>query len=332
MAGVEGHRRRAVRAVRFGGADALAIADEALPRPHGGEVRVRVGHASIGVTDLMALRGGYALQPFPGFTPGYDLIGVLETETALSVALGLRVGTRVAALLPRMGAQTTRLIVAPTLLVAVPDGLDSATAATLPLDAVTAAVALQAAGGARRILVQGSNGAVGAIAVQLALRDGRTVVGTASSSGRHGIPVVDYRDGEWPALAIERAGGYLGAAIDHTGSPRVREALGEDGVLVHIAFAGRPGRERADTVRGGATATARRFARPRERVVTAPMWVGAHRAEYRRMLAGLLADAAESRLEAPQPEVFGFEEVWTAYRAAQRQRPGVKTVLELPAQ
>ncbi|NUU06920.1 hypothetical protein HNO83_11260 [Leifsonia sp. C5G2] len=308
----------------------MVLAREAVRPPRGTEVVVRVTHASLGATDLLARRGGYALQPAPGFVTGYDFVGELVTESAVSVALGLREGARVAGVLPRMGAHTSFLTLPATLLVAVPDGLDPASAAVLPLDGITAARALQLAGDARRVLVQGASGAVGMLAAQLAQQQSRTVVGTASPRSRVvvaglGIPLVDHRDADWPALVREAAGGAMDAAVDHTGSPRVRETLREGGVLVHTAFAGRAGYERADTLRGGAAAAVSRT----DKVCSAPLYVATRRAEYRRVLAGLLASAASGSLRLAEPAPIPLTEVWDAHRAAEGAVPGHKIVLTM---
>ncbi|MDN4613963.1 zinc-binding dehydrogenase [Leifsonia sp. F6_8S_P_1B] len=324
--------RRVARVSRFGDVGAMVLADEWMRAPRGTEVEVRVTHASLGSTDLLARRGGYVLQPMPGFVTGYDFVGVLESESAVSVALGLRAGARVVGTLPRMGAHATRLVLSPTFLVALPEGLDPAVAATLPLDALTASRALALAGPARSLLVQGASGAVGSLAVQLAQRVERTIVGTASARSRDvaaalGIPLVDYTKPDWPAAVRAQAGGAVEAAIDHTGSPLVREALAPDGILVHTAFVGRPGHERADSLRGGLAAARNRRSQPREAVVSIPTFVLRRRPEYRRVLTGLLADAAEGRLAAPEPVVVPLGEVWDAHRAAEAATPGTKVVL-----
>lgn len=328
--------RSAARVVRFGDPTAVVIAHETLRPPRGNEVVVRITHASLTSTDVQARRGGYMIQPTPGFVPGYDFVGVLETESAVSVALGLRTGARVAGLLPRMGSHATRLVLSPTFLVAVPDALTSEAAATLPLNAVTAAVALRYAGPARRILVQGVSGAVGSLVAQLALRDGRAVVGTGSTppptlaEPGFDVPLADYRDPDWPARVRELAGGAVEAAIDHTGSTRVREAVAPDGVIVHTAFAGRPGHERTDAVRGSASAALHRRGHPREVVCAVPFWVLRKRPVYRRLLAGLLADAAEGRLRAFEPQVVPFDSVWEAHRIADQRPAGRTVVLAMP--
>ncbi|SDH04975.1 Zinc-binding dehydrogenase [Leifsonia sp. 98AMF] len=322
--------RLVARVSRFGDPTAMVLAREAVRPPRGNEVVVRVTHASLGATDVLARRGGYVLQPAPGFITGYDFVGELVTESAVSVALGLRVGARVVAALPRMGAHATFVTVAPTLLVALPADLDPEKAAVLPLDGVTAGHALDLAGAGDSILVQGASGAVGMLAAQLALRAGRTVIGTASARSRAaiadlGIPLVDYGASDWPALVREAAGGGVDAAIDHTGSPRVREVLASEGVLVRTGFAGRAGQERADAVRGFARAARDRS----ERICSAPLFIATRRTAYRRLLSSLLADVAAGGLRTAEPVEFPLSEVWEAHRAAESAAPGRKVVLTM---
>lgn len=328
--------RSAARVVRFGDASAVAVVHETLRAPRGNEVVVRVTHATIGSTEVLARRGGYVFQPVPGFVPGYDFVGVLESESAVSVALGLRTGARVAGVLPRMGSHATHLVLSPTFLVAVPEALPSELAATVPLNAVTAALALHYAGAAPRILVQGVSGAVGMLVAQLALRDGRAVIGTGSApppgfaERSAEVLLADYRDPDWPARVRELAGGRVEAAIDHTGSPRVREAVAPAGVIVHTAFAGRAGHERGDAIRGSAAAVAHGRGHPREVVCSVPFWVLRKRPAYRRLLSGLLTDVADGPLHTFEPQVVPFDAVWEAHRIAEQRPAGRTVVLSLP--
>lgn len=322
--------RLVARVSRFGDPTAVVLAREAVRVPRGNEVVVRVTHASLGATDVLARLGGYVLQPAPGFITGYDFVGELVTESAVSVALGLRVGARVGAALPRMGAHATFVTVAPTLLVALPESLDPAAAAVLPLDGVTAGHALDLAGPGDSILVQGASGAVGMLAAQLARRAGRRVIGTASARSRDAIadldiPLVDYGAPDWPARVREAAGGAVDAAIDHTGSPRVRAALRPGGIVVRTGFAGRPGQERSDAVRGFARAARDRS----ERICSAPLFIATRRTAYRRLLASLLADVAGGGLRTAEPMMFPLSEVWEAHRAAEAAAPGRKVVLRM---
>ena len=76
----------------FGGPEVVELRTTEARPPTRGRVRVRVTHASLGSTDALARRGGYLLQPRPGFTPGYDLVGVVETSTRESEERGLAIG------------------------------------------------------------------------------------------------------------------------------------------------------------------------------------------------------------------------------------------------
>ncbi|MFF1877016.1 zinc-binding dehydrogenase [Leifsonia sp. NPDC058230] len=322
----------------FGGVEFVALADSPVPRPRGRQVLVRVTHASVGSTDILARRGGYLLQPRVGFTTGYDFVGEIVTGSEQASKLGLRAGSRVAACLPRMGAHSTYLVLDPSLLVAVPDALPSADAATVPLDLVTAALALQLARIPRdgSVLIQGVTGAVGSFAAQQAALAGLTVFGTASARSRAeaerlGATFADYADPAWATGVREASNGGVDGAIDHTGSPSVREAVAPQGTLVRTAFVGTPGRERRDTAVGGVVSGARRWSHPRERVCSVPLFVATQRDAYRAMLSTGLERIASGELSAPAVETVPFGNVWEAQRLAEHPSPRSKVVLEMPA-
>ena len=294
---------------------------------------VRVNHASVGVTDAMAVRGDYLMQPLPRFVPGYDFIGIIEHLPRADMS-GLVVGQRVAGVLPRMGAHATMISVASSLLVPVPGDLDSATAATIPLDAVTASFSLDALAleQADSILVQGAGGAVGSWAVQLAARRGHTVYGTASSRSRAyaeriGAHVLDYRDPAWEEHLIAVTGGGVAGAIDQTGSRAVRRVVAPSGRIVRIAFGGAPGSQRMTTARGFVSANLRRYARPSERVCSIPMNVPVRRAAYRVALEHALRSVAAGTLVPPEPRLFPLAAYSDAMAAAENTEPGTKVVL-----
>ncbi len=69
-----------IRISRFGGPEVLELADQqTIPKPGPGEVRIKVLAAGTGFTDTFIRRGRYPdfKGPLP-FTPGYDLVGVVE--------------------------------------------------------------------------------------------------------------------------------------------------------------------------------------------------------------------------------------------------------------
>jgi NADPH:quinone reductase-like Zn-dependent oxidoreductase len=64
------------------------------PRPDPGEVRVRVLAAGVSFTDAQLCAGTYLGVPRPPFTPGYELVGVVEEvgPGGLRVQVGDRIG------------------------------------------------------------------------------------------------------------------------------------------------------------------------------------------------------------------------------------------------
>lgn len=319
----------------FGDADVVRLSRQELPPPPRGRVRVRVTHASLGSTDVLARRGGYLLRPRPGFVPGYDFVGRLETSNDAAARLGLQEGSRVAGILPGMGAHTSHVTVPASLLVAVPAELSSEVAATLPLDAVTAlrATDLLRLGERASVLVQGVTGAVGMLVAHRAADAGARVYGTASDATRHlaqarGVQVFDYRDPEWIAHARAATGGFDGC-VDHTGSTAVRQLMAPDGRVVRIAFIGRAGREKADTFIGGVRTMRLSAARPDERLCSIPVYIATRRGAYRAALAEQLDRAATGRLCLPTPRVLPFTDIETAHRIAEHPPVGEKVVLQL---
>jgi NADPH:quinone reductase len=321
---------------RFGGPEVVELRTTEDRPPTRGRVRVRVTHASLGSTDALARRGGHLLQPRPGFTPGYDLVGVIETSTRESEASGLAVGSRVAACLPRMGAHATSIDLPPSRLVPVPDALPSEVAAALPLDLVTAglAISLAALPPAATLLVQGASGPVGALLVQHARAAGHPVIGTSSARNRAtveslGAAWVDYRDAEATAGILETVPGGVAAAVDHTGSREVRGLVASGGIVVRLSFVGRPGRERHDTASGSIATLSRTLGRPRERLVSVPLLAATRPGRARAMLAAGLDRMARGELRPPVIEVLPFTEPADAHARLDRGAANTKLVLAM---
>jgi NADPH:quinone reductase-like Zn-dependent oxidoreductase len=325
------------RVSRFGGPEVLVIDEMPPARPSRNKVRVRVTHASVGSTDAMARSGDYLLQPRPGFVPGYDFVGVLETVDGAADRRGLRPGMRVTGCLARMGSYTTELVLSSNRLVLVPDSLDSAQAAALPLDLVTAALAIELGRPPRggTVFMQGVSGSVGALVSQYGRANDVKVVGTASERTRgfaesFGARVVDYHDPNWPAQVRELTTGGADAGIDHTGSRLVRTAIAPQGTVVRTAWAERPGHGRRDAALGGLVANLRRYASPRERICSVPLLVALQPAKYRQILTDQLNRIADGSLRGPAVTTVPFAEVASAHGVIGTQPPGHKLVLQMP--
>ncbi|PGX60858.1 hypothetical protein B6N42_04225 [Cutibacterium avidum] len=322
--------RTALRVQEFTAAPRLVHEPLVVPAR---QALVHVTHTAVGVTDTLAARGDYLLHPRSGFAPGYDFVGTVEQLPAHAPA-ELRVGDRVAGILPHMGAHASHLTVSPSLLVRIPDTLDSSVAATVPLDALTAYFALDAlAPGSRKVLVQGAGGAVGAWAMQLADTRQLTVYGTASSRShdhaeQFGGTVLDYTEPTWFTQLRAETGGVDGI-IDHTGNRELRALLRPRGRLIHTAFTSKPGRGQRTTAIGAAAALGHHYAHPRERIVSTPWLVASQRARYRTVLHQLFTALAHHDLKAPQPHVMPFTQAPNAFTPTQATKPGNKIMLNV---
>ena len=71
--------------------DVLDTVEDAIPEPKSGHVRVKGLAAGAGCADIMAQHGGYPLAPKLPFTPGYDLVGIVDHVS--SDAIGIETGS-----------------------------------------------------------------------------------------------------------------------------------------------------------------------------------------------------------------------------------------------
>jgi NADPH:quinone reductase-like Zn-dependent oxidoreductase len=160
----------------------LRLAEVDAPQPSPGQVVVEAHHVSLNRGDLNDVRTG---RVPPGGVVGSDVAGVVIR--AASEGEGPPVGARVVAFTP--GAFARRVAVNVDDLAEVPDDVDLAEAAALPVAGVAAIQALRSAGletpvkGAR-VLVTGASGGVGRFAVQLAAYGGAHVIAVVGNSER----------------------------------------------------------------------------------------------------------------------------------------------------
>src|SRR5512139_3162448 len=120
---------------RYGGPDVLRAVEEECPEPKAGEVRVRVLAAGVSLPDVMMREGIHPETPPLPFTPGWDLVGVVERLG--SGVSWVEPGQLVAAL-PIHGAYAEFVCLPQRELVPVPPGLDAAEAVSLVLNYSTA--------------------------------------------------------------------------------------------------------------------------------------------------------------------------------------------------
>src|SRR6266700_3457293 len=180
-------RHTRVIVTHYGGPDALRVVEEECPEPKDGEVRVRVLAAGVSLPDLMMREGVHPETPRLPFTPGWDLIGVVD-RLGVGVS-GIEPGQIVAAL-PVHGAYAEFICLPQRELVPVPSGLDAAEAVSLILNYITAYQMLHRSAKVRsgqRVLIHGAAGGVGSALLQLGRLAGLEMYGTCSSRGASAV-------------------------------------------------------------------------------------------------------------------------------------------------
>jgi NADPH:quinone reductase-like Zn-dependent oxidoreductase len=219
----------------FGAADRLHPAELPLVAPGVGQVQIRVAAAAVNPVDLTT-RAGRNIPAQDARFPmviGWDAAGTVE-QLGDGVE-GWAVGDRVAAMtfqpLDQNGTYTQYLNLAADLLARVPDGLTLERAATIPLAGLTASQLVRSvdlAPGAT-LLVNGPLGAVGRLVVQLARREGVTVVAVVKPADRGAVlelgaaEVVDR--GEFTAVVPRLHPGGVDAAVDLVGGVTAHATL-----------------------------------------------------------------------------------------------------------
>src|SRR5215216_7246090 len=224
----------------FGGPEVLTVEEDDIPQPGPGEVRVRVLAAGVSFSDALLRAGTYLGGPKPPFTPGYELVGVVEELGAGSSRL--REGDRVGALTV-WGADAERVCLPEKYAVEVPEDLDPAELVSLIFPYMTAYQMLHRTArvqSGETVLVHGGAGRVGTAALELGAVAGLRLYGTASARDRAaverlGAVAIDYRNEDFLARVREPPGKGVDVVLDGLGgalSLRSFRALRPGGRLV----------------------------------------------------------------------------------------------------
>lgn len=182
--------------------------------PPDGELLVDVHHASLNLGDLNDARSGRVPA---GAVLGSDVAGVVVR----TIAGGPPVGARVVGL--TAGAFASRVAVSPDAVAVVPDRVDLAHAAALPVAGLAALQSLRAAGvgPGRRVLVTGASGGVGRFAVRLATLAGATVIASVGSAARgEGLAADEV------VVGLTGQSAPVDVVIDNVGGPQLVAAWG----------------------------------------------------------------------------------------------------------
>lgn len=185
---------RSIGLWRFGLPDVLKVLELPDPHPGRGQVRVRVTAAAVNPSDTI-LRSGWLKEHFdrnpflgefprPPYVPGWDVAGIVD-EVGNGIGAELAVGTPVLAVTLPVGgdgAYSQYVVVNAASVVSIRDGFDPVAACTLPMNGLTAQLALDRLelGGGMVVGVTGAAGVLGGYVVQLAKARGLTVLADSS--------------------------------------------------------------------------------------------------------------------------------------------------------
>jgi NADPH2:quinone reductase len=217
--------------------------------------------------DLMMREGIHPETPRVPFTPGWDLVGVVD-RLGEGVS-GIEPGQAVAAL-PIFGAYAEFVCLPQRELVPVPPGLDAAEAVSLILNYITAYQMLHRSAKVRagqRVLIHGAAGGVGSALLQLGRLAGLEMYGTCSSrtasavTGLGGIPI-DYQRQDFVKEIRRLTGEGVDVVFDSIGGSHIwrsRAALRRGGRVVAYGLTG--------SLQGGRLASGRSGGRHRFREI-----------------------------------------------------------------
>jgi len=225
---------------RFGGPEVLQVVEVDDPRPGPGEVRVRVLASGVSFTDAQLRAGTYLGGPKPPFTPGYELVGIVD-EIGPGCSR-VRVGDRIGALTV-WGANAELVCVPEAYAVEVPEDLDPAEVVSLVFPYMTAYQLLHRTAQAKpgeSVLVHGAAGRVGTAILELGALARLRLYGTAAGADRAaverlGAVAIDYQNEDFLARVRGLTGDGVDIALDGLGGPlslRSFRALRPGGRLV----------------------------------------------------------------------------------------------------
>ena len=212
------------------------------PSPSSDEVLIDVAYAGVGFPDLLQTRGDYQQRPDLPFIAGWEVTGIVRGDVGR-----FRAGDRVAAM-PMLGGWAETVAVHEDRVFPLPANVSVDKAAALPLNFLTAHVALTRRArltGGERVLVHGAAGGVGTAACQLARAYGAVVIAVVSSveKGRiaeaAGAQEVVLVEGFRDAVRHLTQGSGVDVIVDPVGGDRFLDSvrsLASEGRLLVLGF------------------------------------------------------------------------------------------------
>ncbi len=237
---------RAIQVVELSGPGAVEVVDIAEPTPTGEQVLIEVHAAGVAFPDVLLSHGRYQIKPPPPFTLGGEIAGVVRSAPDGS---GLTVGDRVAAL-PWFSGFAEYAVAAPEMVFTLPDNVDFAAGAALPINYFTAHFALAHRAhlqAGQTVLVHGAAGGVGTASIQFARALDAVVIAVASTDEKAelarsaGAQHTVAAEGFLAAVKEITDGRGVDIVVDPVGGDRFTDSLrslDREGQLLVIGFVG----------------------------------------------------------------------------------------------
>lgn len=226
---------------RHGGSEVLQLIEDKLPEPKASEVRVKILATGVAFTDVLIREGLYPGLPKVPFSPGYEIVGVVDKLGA--EVTDLQLGQRVVALTVT-GGYSEYLCLPATELIPIPESVE---AVSLVLHYVTAYQLLHRIAKVKpgeKILIHGAAGGVGTALLELGKLANLEMYGTASQpkhelvSKLGGIPI-DYKNEDFKQRIKTLTGDGVDVVFDGIGGSYLLssyQTLGKKGRLISYGF------------------------------------------------------------------------------------------------
>jgi NADPH:quinone reductase len=289
----------------------LRVADAPKPTPGPGQVLVEVAYCGCNFADTMIAKGTY---PHP---KGYPMVGGLEISGRIAKlgagVDGVKVGDFVAAFSEEAGGFAEYCVVAAEGLIRIPSAMSLETAASFPIQALTAWHILHNVSTTRPgdiVLIHAIGGGLGLFATQLAIQAGATVIGTVGTRGKeqrardYGAALVVNREEEdfVEAVMTFTKGRGVDKIVDSTGASILDRSFGVIRKLGHVVSFGE--------------AEGRPFANLWERLVAKSLTFTRFHlghadfgsAKWRQGVEEVVGAIVDGRLQVPLEETFAFED------------------------
>lgn len=166
---------------KFGGYEVLELKERVKREPKDNEVTINVKACGINFADIMMRVGLYQDAPPLPFSPGYEVAGIVEKIG--NKVTHLKPGDRVVAV-TYFGGYTSYSCAEADKTRVIPDSMSFEEAASVPVNYITAYIALNEMSRIRKgdhVLIHGASGGVGLAAIQMAKQKECIIYGTASS-------------------------------------------------------------------------------------------------------------------------------------------------------